>query len=196
MSIGIVIGVVAIILVGFIGWRLVSRLFLVARENANANAAHDYFNRIQRLQKLTPIESSILLMPGEVAFLEAAAELCEQKLPLLYAGELFKDLEVVAAVEPRLTMIQAGLLVLTNTRLVFASWLETRSLPLKDIVSAKGWVNSVELRVLPNLNAEFYCVENPIIWSGLIEGIASGRFQGLINLAESLEGEIKETPAH
>jgi NADH:ubiquinone oxidoreductase subunit 5 (subunit L)/multisubunit Na+/H+ antiporter MnhA subunit len=187
-SFGVVIGLLAITLVGFIAWRLISRVFLVARENSNVKAAHDYFNHIHSSQKLTTIESSILLMPGELAFLESAAELCEKKPSLFYMDELLNLGEGASAVSPRLNVLQAGVLVLTQERLVFVSWLETRSAQLRDIVSAKDWVDSVELRLKPSLNSEFYCVENPIIWSRLIEGMALGRFRSLINVAEPHEG--------
>ena len=174
-----IIGLIAVSLVFFIGWRLIRRLLFVERQHANAGAAYRYFHNIQSSQKLTSIESGILLMTGELALLEGAAEHCEKKSSLLRStGRLFTF--AASSAQPKLKTIQTGVLVLTQKRLVFVSWLETRSLQLEEIDSAKSWVDSIELIVKPSQNSVFYGVENPIVWSKLIDGLTSGRLQRFV----------------
>jgi hypothetical protein len=171
-SFGFAVGTIGIVLLVLLGWRLLNRIFLVRRQNLNRETAHEYFNHIQEVQKLTPIKSTLLLMPGEVAFYEDAAELCEKRRS--------RSLMKPAKVKPRLKVLQAGVLVLTDQRLVFAGGLQIRSLLLNDIVSAKAWVDSVELTLRKSPISKFYRVKNPLIWSRLIEGITSGSLREFI----------------
>ncbi len=177
------IGLIGVILVCLIGWKLIGRIFIVERQYANAAGAAEYFNHLKRVQKLTPINSSVLLGSGETAFFEAPAELCEMKPQLLFATPTLIDLgKDTFTAKPRLKVsTESGVLVLTDKRLIFIDGLEACLLELKDIVLVRAWSDSVELKVSRSTDRPFYRVENPIIWCKLIDGMVTGNLQSFID---------------
>jgi hypothetical protein len=150
----------------FAVWKAIRKKSLISRQAANASAAHEYFNELHALQKLIPINTRVLLMPGETAYLEEATRLCSQS-------------------QKRLRYVSAGTLVLTDKRLIFVGRAEAESISLKDITAAKAWVNAVEVSSSRRHRNQIYQVINPIIWSTLISGIAFGAFRGFIERGRS-----------
>jgi hypothetical protein len=152
------------VLVGFGGWRIISDFSRIERRNAVELAARRFFNHLQTVQKLAPVKSVVMLLMGETAFLQSAADLCVRR----YFAFPLKS-------------IDSGVLVLTNQRLVFTNGLESRSLSLKDIVSVNERGDAIEVSSCEQQLSDFYRVGNPIIWERLISGMAAGAFQSLID---------------
>lgn len=77
-------------LVCFIAWRTWRNNSGIERQNAVASAARRFFDELLAVQKLTPLQSSVLLTPGETAFLESAADLCVKRslIPLAHVFAL------------------------------------------------------------------------------------------------------------
>jgi hypothetical protein len=153
--------VVTRLLAGLIAWR-------TWRNNSRdvvALAARRFFDQLLALHKLTPVRSSVLLAPGETAFFESAADLCVKRsfMSLSHAFGL--------------KVIDSGVLVFTDERLIFADGLENRSLCLKDITFVKDWDGAIEVVSRENQHSQFYRVGNPVIWERLINGILTGALQ-------------------
>jgi len=168
-------------------WTFIDSKALAEREAINAKAAHDYFNELQIRQELTPINTGgVLLMLGESAFLQEAVPLLVEKA-IRRGGSIgnFYFGGSDAKPQPRLKYADFGVLVLTDQRLIFEGCSESRSLKYDEVISVKASVDTIEVSSSQSAKSDFYRVENPMIWLGLIDGMVSGRLTSFTKPAKS-----------
>jgi len=74
-----------------------------------------------------------------------------------------------------LKKIDSGTLTLTNKGLVFTGSMESRVVPMKDIVSVELLPDGIEVSTGQKAKRQIYSVHNPVIWTMLVRYVAEGK---------------------
>jgi hypothetical protein len=138
-----------------------------------------FIEQIKAKKVIEPIKTEILLKEGEKAFLKEDTTLLETKavryhktkaigvriLPSIYIG--FAPGRSESKEEWRI--VDRGVIILTNQRLIFDGSKEDRVIPLNKIISIKPFLDSIEISTENRKKSMLFNVNNPLIWATLIQ---------------------------
>jgi hypothetical protein len=157
-----------------------------------------FIEQIKAKKVIEPIKTEILLKEGEKAFLKEDTTLLETKavryhktkaigvriIPGVYIG--FAPGRSESKEEWRI--VDRGVIILTNQRLIFDGSKEDRVIPLKKIISIKPSLDSIEISTENRKKIMLFNVNNPFIWATLIQILVKG---GDLEKIEDLKVDIE-----
>ena len=137
-----------------------------------------YFHEVKSLSDITPIESPIILKKDEMAFLSESCHLMETRSVRvsrsvgggmrvargMYLGSATTYSESI----PNLKIVDSGTAVLTNIRIYFDGAHSDRNLLIKNLVSFKPHLDSIELSFDNRQKSVYLTVNNSTVWATMI----------------------------
>lgn len=139
-----------------------------------------FLERMRQSGKVACPPTNVILQAGEIALLDEASILYESRAYRVGggAGTRIGGMYIgggVSESQQRLKEITQGRVTLTNERLIFDGSLENRTLRLPDIVSVEPWSDAIEVNTQRRAKSLVIQVANPILWTTMVEQIASGK---------------------
>lgn len=155
---------------------------------------------------LPSIETTIVLKNGESAVFQEPSILYETRSYRVFGGGGTRVGDIflgggASEAHQRLRQIDSGTVVLTSQRLIFDGQTESRTVNMKDVISANPWADAIEVSSSRRQKSQIYTVRNPLIWSQMIKIIASGKFTlsspsaGDVDRSDMLTGGEKKCPS-
>jgi type II secretory pathway pseudopilin PulG len=143
--------------------------------------AHEFFQGIERTGRLSPPDTNVITQKGEVALRDEASVLYETRAYRVSGGAGTRIGRIyvgggVSESHQRWRRIDTGRLTLTSKRLIFDGSQENRAVRLADIVSVQNWSDAIEVSTQRRAKSLVFQVENPLIWSTLVQQVASGNY--------------------
>ncbi len=148
-----------------------------------AKEAEVYFSKINKDKKLIEIPSSIFLEKGEKLLVENKTALMETKSVRSSSGG-FGGVSIVKGVRVggysgtsssslEWKVLDSGFVYLTTKRIIFRGNKENRNIELKDIFAFDSYSESIGLSLNSKSKNLRFVVDNPLIWSGLVNILKS-----------------------
>ena len=152
------------------------------RQKRNRDEAYRFFVDIEQQKTLPGTQVDVVLKEGEIGVFQEPSVLLETRAYRVYggAGTRIGGIYVgggASESHQRLREIDSGILVLTNQRLIFDGQHESRSVNLRDVISANTSSDAIEISSNRRQKSQIYKVQNPIIWAQMIQMLASGKVE-------------------
>ncbi len=154
------------------------------RQEAIGEEARHFFADASKALCLPPVQTHIVLAPGEVAIRQESVQLHESRAVRLYGGVGTRIGKIylgggTSSSYQTIKPIDTGTLLLTTERLVFDGGKENRIVKAKEILSVQPSEDAIEVSTSRRQKSQVYTVSNPLIWATLIKTVAGGNVEAL-----------------
>jgi hypothetical protein len=162
------------------------------KQKRNREEAYRFFADIKERKQVPITRVDVVLKDGELGVFQESTVLLETRAYRVFGGGGTRVGGIyigggASESHQRLKEIDSGILVLSNRRLIFDGRHENRSINLSDVISANAWLDAVEVSSSRRQKSQIYRVRNPIIWTQMIQMLASGEIE------RAADGELVES---
>ena len=136
--------------------------------------AESYIEGILKSKSLKPISTNLILKEDEIAFLQCNCVLKEPRSVRYYHSghsgiRIVKGFYIgkssgTSQSEEQLKSIDRGTLTLTNRRLVFDGFSNSRNIPLLKLIKVHSFQDAISVSIDSKLKNSILVVPNPLIW--------------------------------